>query len=114
MALAAVNHCAKVKVVFQSIGASAAGDAKTEATKLFEKYQSSFTVERLCCRSPAVVVQFGVPKVSTRFKTDVLVCSGTSQNFHFGVLEVSTLLQTRGHTQAKHFSSVFRKFRSFL
>ena len=45
MTLAAVNHCAKLKVVFQSIVASAAGDVKTEATKVFEKYQSSFTAE---------------------------------------------------------------------
>ena len=80
--------------MFQSIIASAAADVKTEAMKLFEKYQFSFTVERLCFRSPAVFVEFGVPQVSTRFETDVLVCSETSQNFHFGVPKVSTLLKT--------------------
>ena len=37
MTLAATNHCAKVKVMFQSIIASAAADVKTEAMKLFEK-----------------------------------------------------------------------------
>ena len=35
----------KVEAMFQSIIASAAADVKTEATKVFEKYQSSFTVE---------------------------------------------------------------------
>ena len=94
MTLAATNHCAKVKVMFQSIIASAAADVKTEAMKLLKKYQFSFTVERLCFRSPAVFVQFGVPRVSTRFETDVPVCSETSQNFHFGVPKVSTLLKT--------------------
>ena len=48
MTLAAISHCAKVKVMFQSTIASAAADVKTEATKLFEKYKSSLTVERLC------------------------------------------------------------------
>ena len=35
----------KVEAMFQSIIASAAADVKTEATKVFEKYQSSFTAE---------------------------------------------------------------------
>ena len=117
MTLAATNHCAKVKVMFQSIIASAAADATTEAMKLFERYQSSFTIERLCFRSPAIFVQFGVLKVSTRFETDVPVCSETCQTFHFGAPKVSTLLKTdarRVQTQAKHFTSVFRKSRHFL
>ena len=36
---------AKVEAMIQSIIASSAADVKTEATKVFEKYQSSFTAE---------------------------------------------------------------------
>ena len=45
MTLADINLCAKVEKMLQSIIASAAADVKTEATKVFEKYQSSFTAE---------------------------------------------------------------------
>ena len=38
MTLAATNHCAKMKVTFQSIIASATADVTTEAMKLCEKY----------------------------------------------------------------------------
>ena len=83
---------AKVEAMFQSIIASAAADVKTEAMKFFEMYQSSFTVERLCFRSPAVFFN-SVFRKSRHVLKRTFWCA---------------------QRQAKTFTSVFRKFRHFL
>ena len=82
---------AKVEAMFQSIIASAAADVKTKATKLFEKYQSSFTVE---LESPIVQSASAEP-----FRL-----RGRSFLFTYNCVQ----------RQAQTFISVFRKFRHVL
>ena len=84
---------ARVEAMFQSIVASAAADTKSQATKVFDKYHSSFKVELVSLPVQNVASEpFRLRGRSLMGRCPSFHQEETSQKVHFAATKVSTVL----------------------
>ena len=81
----------KVEAMFYKIVAKTAADTKSQATNVFEKYQSSYQVERVSLLVQNVTEAFRLRGRSLMGRCPSCHQEETSQKVHFAATKVSTV-----------------------